>query len=212
MAAAPVWAQTITAPGLFGQPACGVGYVHQNENSDIGTNTSSVINTGGTQVITANNFNRVNYSILRASVGDGGPTEFPMKLRVVNTRSGAIVRTADVGTVNSSVQTIAPRRNENFTVTAKTPYVAIYYADVTEWGLGNPLATFCFMTGGTYTITNVSILNGSNGCFSISPLTPQDAKNCLCGRPMTGSVTIDGAPTAYDYTSIQSDLGCDPAG
>jgi len=155
----PVAAQTtITSLGLAGQTACGSGYVHQNDNVDIGTSTTSVINSGGTQQLTANNFFRVNYSILSAGVGDGGSSSFPMKLRVINTRTGSIVRTADVGTVTST-DASAPRQTESFTLTAKTPYVAIYYADVTEWGLQNPISTFCFMTGGDYTIRNNSLLS-----------------------------------------------------
>ena len=210
--AGPAQAQTITAPGLTGQPACAGGHVNQNANADIGTGTSSIINMGGTQQLHANNFFRVTYSLLRAGVGDGSSTvEFPMKLKVVNTRTGSDVRTADAGTVTST-DTTAPRALHGFTVTAKTPYVAIYYADVAEWGLDNPIATYCFMTGGTYTITNLSIDNGSNGCFSISPLTPLDARNCLCGRPATGSVTIGGSAVSWDYSSIRSNWGCDPTG
>ena len=188
------------------------GYVNQNTNIDIGTSTASVINMGGTQALFANNFFRVTYSLLRGGVGDGSPTvEFPMKLKVVNTRTGSDVGTADAGTVTST-DTSAPGASHSFTVTEKTPYVAIYHADVTEWGLDNPIATWCFMTGGTYTIINLSIENGSNGCFSISLLTPLDARNCLCGRGATGSVTINEVPVAYDYTSIRSNWGCDPAG
>ena len=99
----------------------------------------------------------------------------------------------------------------SYPLAEKTPYFATLYVNVD--GLReNPLDTACFMTGGTYTINNVSIINGSNGCFSISPRTPQDVKNCLCGRPVTGSVTIDGSPVNYDYSSFRDNWGCDSAG
>lgn len=58
-------------------------------------------------------------------------------------------------------------------------------------------------------MNNVSILNGSNDCLSIRPLIPLDARNCLCGRPAAGSVTIDGSSVAYDYSSIRGNWGCD---
>jgi len=54
--------------------------------------------------------------------------------------------------------------------------------------------------------------NGSNGCFSIDNLTPLDARNCLCGRGATGSVTIDGSAVTWDYSSIRANWGCDSAG
>ena len=94
------------------------------------------------------------------------------------------------------------------TLTERTPYVVIIYTDFAGHGEDNPFMRDCFMTGGTYTITNLSINNGSNGCFSISPLTPFDARNCLCGRGTTGSVTIDGSAVSWDYSSIRSNWGC----
>ncbi|MCY4308536.1 MAG: hypothetical protein OXC57_09725 [Rhodobacteraceae bacterium] len=90
---------------------------------------------------------------------------------------------------------------------ARTPY----YVEVRAVPQGRPLqvlARRCFMTGGTYTITNLSINNGSNGCFSISPLTIHHVRNCLCGRGATGSVTIDGSAVSWDYSSIRSNWGC----
>ena len=206
--ATPGWAQTtISAPGLVGQPACGSGYVHNIDGSHLGLNVS-VINIAGSQTIFANNISGVTYSFLRGRLGDGSSiTSFPMELRVINTRTGATVRTDELGTVTST--NAVNRTTNRFDLAATTPYVAIYYADVAGLGISNPINTFCFMTGGTYTITNVSILNGSNGCFSISPLTPRDARNCLCGRPATGTVTIDSNAVSYDYSSIRDNWGCD---
>ena len=205
--ATPGWAQmTISAPGLVGHPACGSGYVHNIDGVHLSLNVS-VINTAGSQTIFANNINGVTYSFLRGLVGDGSSiTSFPMKLRVINTRTGAAVITDDLGAVTST--NAVHRTTNRFDLAATTPYVAIYYADVTGLGIGNPINTICFMTGGTYTITNVSISNGSNGCFSIRPLTPRDARNCLCGRPAAGTVTIEGSAVIYDYSSIRDNWGC----
>ena len=100
----------------------------------------------------------------------------------------------------------------SYPLAEKTPYYAVLYADVTGLGVANPLDTACFMTGGDYTIGNLSVMSGSNGCFTISPRTPQDVRNCLCGRGATGSVTIRGSAVSYDYTSERANWGCDSAG
>ncbi len=48
------------------------------------------------------------------------------------------------------------------------------------------LARRCFMTGGTYTMNVAPNTSGQNsGCFSISPLTIHDVRNCWCGRENT---------------------------
>ncbi|MCY4308018.1 MAG: hypothetical protein OXC57_07065 [Rhodobacteraceae bacterium] len=172
---------------------------------------NSVVNSAGTQQLYPNNFSQITYSFLRGRTGDSGTSSFPVNLRVVNARTGASVVEQIVGTVNST-DTSLTNAAVGFSAAAKTPYFAILYADVPGLGVANPLDTACFMTGGTYTITNLSINNGSNGCFSISPLTPLDARNCLCGRPVSGTVTIDGSAVSYDYTSIRANWGCDGAG
>lgn len=75
---------------------------------------------------------------------------------------------------------------------------AVLWASVPGTGPANPLDTAGFMTGESYTINSADISNGSNGCFSTSPLTPLDARNCLCGGGETGSVTINGAVNNWD--------------
>ena len=40
----------------------------------------------------------------------------------------------------------------------------------------------CFMTGGTYTMTVDPAAGQTSGCFSVSPRTIQDVRNCWCGR------------------------------
>ncbi|MCY4185818.1 MAG: hypothetical protein OXC82_04660 [Rhodobacteraceae bacterium] len=46
----------------------------------------------------------------------------------------------------------------------------------------NALERYCFMTGGSYTMAVDSGAGQTSGCFSISPLTIQDVRNCFCGR------------------------------
>jgi len=209
--AAPVWAQTITAPGLVRQPACTGGHTDRG-TTDLGLaiiTYSSVPNGAGNMslILELGDFD---YSHLREGSGDGGPTAFPINVQV-NT-GGAAVETIVVGTVTSTNTSLGRVSVSPFPVAAKTPYVAILYVNVPGRGVGNPLAVSCFMTGGTYTITNLSINNGSNGCFSISPRTQLDIRNCLCGRGATGSVTIDGSAVSWDYSSIRANWGCDGAG
>ncbi|MCY4167881.1 MAG: hypothetical protein OXE82_06335, partial [Rhodobacter sp.] len=154
---------------------------------------------------------QITYSFLRGRIGDGGTvSSFPVHLTITNTKTGGIVGGL-LGTVNSTDTTLTTAMS-SYPLAAKTPYFAELWVDVAGLGKENPLDTACFMTGGTYTITNLSINNGSNGCFSIDNLTPLDARNCLCGRPATGSVTIDGSAVAYDYSSIRANWGCDSAG
>ena len=209
-AAAPVAAQTtITAPGLTGQAACVAGNVHRGQPPHI--NYGAVPNGAGNMMISGNGYGgQITYSFLRGRIGDGGTTSFPVYLTITNTKTGGVVGGL-LGTVNSTDTTLTTAMN-SYPLAEKTPYFATLYADVPGLGVANPLDTACFMTGGTYTITNLSIDNGSNGCFSISPLTPLDARNCLCGRGATGSVTIDGSAVTWDYSSIRSKWGCDSAG
>ena len=180
--AGPVWAQTITAPGLVGQPACaGTG-----EITDINFGTISAV--GNTSAV----FTYVNisnlYSILRSRSGDGGATVFPIRYRLYNNRTGAQV-------ADNPPSTVIESGNPNFTaapttfsgLSARTPYYVVVYTTATGFGESRPFLRRCFMTGGTYTPSNESgqpgyVANTTSGCFSISPRTFQDIRNCLCGR------------------------------
>ncbi|MCY4288115.1 MAG: hypothetical protein OXC63_05945 [Aestuariivita sp.] len=47
------------------------------------------------------------------------------------------------------------------------------------------IARKCFMTGGTYTMavdSGVPTVGNVSWCFSITLRTPQDIRNCFCGR------------------------------
>ena len=198
--AAPVWAQTITAPGLIGPTAC-VGKGDSVDTINFGT-ISAVANNNAT--FSAPRVVNV-YGILRSQGGDGGPTEFPTNIKVHNARTGAQAGTTQVLAIFRQVYT---QLNTDFTftlsgLTANTPYYVVVYTTATGFGENRPFTTRCFMTGGTYTPTNTAF-PGSTGCFSISPRTPQDVRNCLCGRGNTGTVGTQN----YDYTSLRSAWGC----
>ncbi|MCY4226854.1 MAG: hypothetical protein OXF20_04000 [Gammaproteobacteria bacterium] len=78
--------------------------------------------------------------------------------------------------------------NQSLTgLTEKTPYYVTVYTTATGFGESLPLLRRCFMTGSAYTPSNESgqpgfVANTTSGCFSISPRTYQDIRNCLCGR------------------------------
>ena len=213
MTASPVTAQTtITAPGLTGQAACVAGNIHRGQPPHI--NYGSVPNGAGNMMISGNGYGgQITYSFLRGRIGDGGTaSSFPVNLTITNTKTGGVVGGL-LGTVSSTDTTLTTVMS-SYPLTAKTPYFAELWVDVTGLGKANPLDTACFMTGGSYTIGTVSFGTGqTNGCFSISPRTPMDVRNCLCGRPLTGVAnTLWQGQTAWDYTSIRSNLGCDPGG
>ena len=195
VAAAPVAAQTITAPGLIGSPAC----VTQRELADYDVMDIGTI-TPNSAVIEVKAFNNL-YGALGGG-GDGAPSEFSIVYSIHNAKTGSRLVRAGVRTVNSGSPNLF---TNGYTRSGLSPNT-LYYASVSVFN-STVLARRCFMTGGTYTITNQSTdiaHNGSNGCFTISPRTYQDVRNCLCGRGNTGTV---GA-TNYDYTSIRPSLGC----
>ena len=178
--AAPVAAQTITAPGLVGPNAClGVSEVEEFDLAGVADVTA---NSAKLVIKNVNNL----YSQLRASSGDGGPTSFPIRYTYTNAKTGAKSAVIVIATVDSS--------NPNFggsdpasAFATKTPFYFTVFTTAAGWGESRPLTRRCFMTGGTYTPSNEDgqpgyVANTTSGCFSISPRTPQDVRNCLCGR------------------------------
>jgi len=192
-----VWAQTITAPGLIGPTACvGPG----ETDNPVSGSVSNVSSTSVTLLSVA--YDNL-YSALRAQAGDGGPTEFVIQYKVRNARTNAQAATASAGRITSGNPNLNATNLPISSLAAKTPYVYTIETTASGYGESRPLMRRCFMTGGTYTPTNTTF-PGSTGCFSISPLTPQDVRNCLCGRGNTGTVGTQN----YDYTSLRSAWGC----
>ncbi|MCY4153379.1 MAG: hypothetical protein OXE94_14250 [Aestuariivita sp.] len=200
---APVWAQTITAPGLVGQTAC----AGPGETDNPLTGTVSSITTSGV-TINVNAYNNL-YGALRAVVGDGGPTSFPIEYHIRNARTNAIVAaaTAGGGTRSSSSPNLNSTGNlPRIGLSPNTPYVLTVETTASGFGVSRPLMRRCFMTGGTYTPTNESgqpgfVANTTRGCFSISPLTHQDVRNCLCGRSRIWNDDTQN-------TAARASLGC----
>ena len=90
-------------------------------------------------------------------------------------------------------------------LSAKTPYYLEVYADSSGSIPKQVFARRCFMTGGTYTMTVTPNTQGrSSGCFSISPLTQQDVRNCWCGR----KTTLPLFSSAQDNTNWHNMWGC----
>ena len=127
------------------------------------------------------------YSALRAQAGDGGPTSFTIQYYVRNDRTNAQAASASAGQITSG----APNLNGGLLpisgLSSNTPYVFTIETTASGFGETRPLLRRCFMTGGTYTPSNESGQPSfsnqlSSGCFSISPRTPNDVRNCLCGR------------------------------
>ncbi|MCY4228124.1 MAG: hypothetical protein OXF20_10635 [Gammaproteobacteria bacterium] len=180
--AVPAGAQTITAPGLVGQAACnGPGEVTDIDLGDISVNTMSV-SFDRTEIINL-------YSTLRSRSGDGGPNSFPILAKVYNTRTDSQVgSTVTLASINSGFTALISGSNQLANgLTVNTPYTAVVYTTATGFGEARPFLRRCFMTGGTYTPSNESgqpgfVANTTSGCFSISPLTRLDVRNCLCGR------------------------------
>ena len=199
--AAPVAAQTnVTAPGLIGAGAC----AGPGELVDINFGTISFVAPASAGFAAPRIANM--YSNLRSRSGDSGLTSFPTNIKVYNARTGAQAGSTQV---IADFRSTYPELNTDFTFTlsglaAKTPYYAVVYTTATGFGEARPFLRRCFMTGGIYTPANTELTNGSTGCFSITPLTFQDVRNCLCGRGNTGTVGTQD----YDYTSQRSSWGC----
>ena len=199
--AGPVSAQTVTTPGLVGPPACaGTG----ESNDPLAGSISAVTTT----TVTLSHDARNNlYSELRSRAGDGGATSFPLRYRVYNARTGS--QTGSQGgfaTITSSNPNLASGTNAPFALTEKTPYYITVYTTASGFGESRPLLTRCFMTGGTYTPSNESgqpgfVANTTSGCFSISPLTRLDVRNCLCGRSRIWNDDTQN-------TTARQNLGC----
>ena len=195
--AGPAGAQSITAPGLVGPSAC----AGPGETTDplSGSIRSVRADSADIEIVAYSNL----YSDLRGKAGDGGPSQFAIHYRVRNAKTNSVIFTSQrLVRIGSSTQNLGRYLRTLSSLSAKTPYVFEVYTS--SGGLENsPLLRRCFMTGGTYTPTNTTF-PGSTGCFSISPRTPQDVRNCLCGRGNTGTVGTQ----SYNYTSLRPAWGC----
>ncbi len=179
--AAPVAAQTtVTSSGRDGPTAClSRSEVNAASLSITALSTTSVSLT--TPAITWNEY--------VGRLGDiPAPAEANVNVAIYNAKTNALVRQS--GFVFSSTVPYAGESGtmRGLTLAPKTSYymqVAVTSSNI----LPQVFARRCFMTGGTYTIAASPIASGptqgSTGCFTISPLTQQDVRNCWCGRKTT---------------------------
>jgi len=203
--AAPVAAQTtITAPGLTGQAACGAGYSEaQLAAFDSSSNQFNATNTSVNFKLSS----LVNWNGLRGLVGagDNPVTSITVYGKVKNTRTGADVRMIDFGAATSTQN--PSYSDNNVTLTETTPYVLILYSNFAGSGESNPFGVQCFMTGGTYTPANTNFGPSSTGCFTITPRTQLDIRNCLCGRSDLSQTATTIQP-GHTHEQARGRLGC----
>ena len=110
---------------------------------------ASILNDGGTQLITPNNYGQqITYLFLHGRIGSGGITSsFPINLTVNNHKERYRIsiryrhsQATDTTLANTAV---------NLTATVKTPYFAILWTKVPSLGVANTPDTAYFMVGGT---------------------------------------------------------------
>jgi len=205
-AAAPVAAQVMTN-GLSGENACGAGYSEaQLAAFDSSNNQFNATNTSVNFKLST----LVGWNGLRSLVGagDNPVTSITVYGKVKNTRTGADVRMIDFGAVTSTQN--PSYSDNNVTLTETTPYVLILYSNFAGSGESNPFGVQCFMTGGTYTPANTNFGPSSTGCFTITPRTQLDIRNCLCGQSDL-SQTATTTPTiqpGHTHEQARGRLGC----
>ncbi len=194
--AAPAVAQTtVTSSGRDGDTAC----LKQTE-----VNAASL-------PITALTTARVTYTAPPITwneyVGRLGDTVAPTSATLLSVIKNARTDT-EVGRKPNALTSGATFPGESQTISnlvAKTSY----YLEVKVTSTSNEDIVFarrCFMTGGNYTMNpDPSSSQGRNsGCFTISPLTQQDVRNCWCGR----KTTLPLFSSTQDNTDFLNMWGC----
>jgi len=191
------WAQTtVTSSGREGQTAC-VGYAEVNaENFSI-----TALSTSSMTVMAP----QVTWSQVVSQLGDRqAPTNSIISVNVFNAKTGASVgNSGAIGTISSLSPTYAGGSVTRTGLAARTLYRVELDAGI-PGGLGQIHARRCFMTGGTYTMAVNPASGQTSGCFSISPRTPQDVRNCWCARRNTLPLFGDGT----DNSNFLDSIGC----
>jgi len=125
----------------------------------------------------------VTWSQVLARLGDGqAPSNALVAVNVFNAQTGTGAgNSGTVGVLSSSSPTYAGGSVARTGLEARTLYRVDLDASPAG-GTGHILARRCFMTGGSYTMTVSPASGQTSGCFSISPRTIQNVRNCWCGR------------------------------
>ena len=198
MLAGPAWAQTsVTSSGREGPTAC-VGSAEVNAaNMPI-----TALSTSGVTVTVP----EVIWSQVLAPLGDAqAPANAVVAVTVSNAQTGSEVGSLGVlGIIRSSSPTYAGGSSTRTGLAART----LYHVTVVASPAGNlrsqVIARRCFMTGGSYTMAVNPASGQTSGCFSISPRTIQDVRNCWCGR--TNTLPLFGDAT--DNSNFLDSIGC----
>ncbi|MCY4287342.1 MAG: hypothetical protein OXC63_01975, partial [Aestuariivita sp.] len=201
----PAFAQvSVTTDGLIGPPACAAR--QEIKSFDVGalsdvTSTSAQFRTNAYSNL---------YGALRNLGGDGGGTSFRLAVAARHGQTNALASNIDI---NTTIDSSNPNLADGLFVSTpglseKTPYIfEVYVLSGLPSGANDKLIELCFMTGGTYTMAVAPGNNETtNGCFSISPRTPQDVRNCWCGRK-TNLPLFSGTSTPTQAAFRQS-IGC----
>ena len=197
MLAGPAWAQTtVTSSGREGPTTCvGSAEIDAANMPITALSTSSV-------TITAP---QVTWSQVLARLGDGqAPFNAVVYAEVINAQTG--VRAGNLGLlgiISSTSPTYAGGSQALSGLAARS----LYHVEIYASPAGRPvqyLARRCFMTGGSYTMAVDPAAGQTSGCFSISPRTIQDVRNCWCGRRNTLPLFGD----ATDNSNFLDSIGC----
>ncbi len=194
---------TVTSSGREGPTAC-LGQEEVNAANFPITDLSTTSITYTTPAITWNEY-----------VGRLGDTPAPAGARIFYEVFGVGKMERAVATERAILSSGGQVESQSFTsagLSAKTLYyveTAVVARDADNNPVDNiPAQVFarrCFMTGGTYTMNVPPGTEGDNsGCFSISPLTQQDVRNCWCGR----KTTLPLFSSTQDNTDLLNRWGC----
>ena len=200
MLAGPAWAQTsVTSSGREGPTAC-VG----SAEIDAANMPITALSTSGVTVTAP----QVTWSQVIARLGDGqAPANSIISVNVFNAETGTVVgNSGAVGVISSSSPTYAGGSVTRTGLEARTLYFIEVDAGIT--GVGQTLARRCFMTGGSYTMAVDPAAGQTSGCFSISPLTIQDVRNCLCGRGNNSPRVLGLFTDETQNQALRDSLGC----
>ena len=201
--AAPVMAQTsVTSSGREGQTACvGVAEIDAANMPITALSTNSVTVT----------VPEVTWSQVTAPLGDGqAPLFASIYVGVYNGNTGVLVNSTESGVPVMTISSGTDYAGGSLSRTglaARTPY----YVEVRAVPQGRPvqvLARRCFMTGGSYTMAVNPAAGQTSGCFSISPRTIQDVRNCMCGRGNNSPRVLGLFTDETQNQALRDSLGC----
>ncbi len=198
--AGPVWAQTtVTSNGREGQTTCrGQAEINATNMPFTALSTTSV-------TVTAP---EITWSQVLAPLGDGqAPANAIISVNVFDQTNTGIGNSGAVATISSGSPTYAGGSVTRTGLSANT----LYFVEIDIGIAGRQGRTFgrrCFMTGGTYTMTTNPAPGMTSGCFSISPRTPQDVRNCLCGRGNNSPRVLGLFTDETQNQALRDSLGC----